>query len=79
MSKETENIFTKSAQKREAEQISIKKSIGSSYNDDGYDRSTMNISLPSKVKVGLKIYAAQQGTSVSGLIEKWFHENCTEV
>ncbi len=75
MSKNTENIFAISAQKREAEQESIKQSVGVAEPFDD-SRTTMNISLPRDVKKGLKVYAAQNGTSVSGLIEKWFHESC---
>lgn len=76
MSKSDENIFALSAQKRGAEQASIKKSVGIESSSDS--RVTMNISLPTSIKVGLKVYAAQHGTTVSGLIEKWFHENCVE-
>ncbi len=79
MAKTNENIFAKSAQKREHEQEVIKKSVGAIDPDEfDADRATMNISLPKSVKVGLKVYAAKHGTSVSGLIEKWFHENCVE-
>ena len=76
MVKTNENIFAVSAQKREAEQVSIKKSVGAMDTEYENERVTMNISLPGNVKMGLKIYAAQHGTSVSSLIEKWFYENC---
>ncbi len=77
MAKKDENIFTKSAQKREAEQVSIKKSVGVAETSNA-ERTTVNISVAKEVKVGMKVYAAQHGTSVSGLIEKWYYENCQE-
>ena len=42
------------------------------------DRVHVTVSLPKSVKVGLKVYAASNGTNVSALVEKWYYENCKQ-